>query len=474
MVLMLFNTLGRKKEEFEPLEGNLVKLYTCGPTVYNYAHIGNFRSYVAQDILKRYLLYKEYDVKHVMNLTDVDDKTIRDSQKEGVSLKEFTEKYSKAFLEDSKKLNLIPADIYAKATEHIEDMRKLIQTLIDKGYAYKGEDNSIYYDVSKFKDYGKLSGIKVNELKAGARVKQDEYEKEEANDFALWKAYSKEDGDVYWDAKFKFDGNEEIIRGRPGWHIECSAMSMKYLGETLDIHAGGVDLIFPHHENEIAQSEAATGKQFSRFWFHNEWVLVEGKKMSKRYNNFYTLRDILAKGYSAKAVRYLLMNAHYRSPLNFTFDGLKDAEITVNRLVEFMDKLEEIKNEGYNKNVKDLIAAVKKRFNESLDDDLNMPGAMSAVHEFVSEVNKLIGSGEFGRENAEEVKNAMLEFDEVLGILEHEKAEVPDEVKKLVAERENARKEKDFKKSDEIREKLRGMGWEIQDTPEGTKIRKRI
>jgi len=473
-LLVLFNTLGRKKEEFKPLEDKLVKMYTCGPTVYNYAHIGNFRSYVAQDILKRYLIYKGYKVKHVMNLTDVDDKTIRDSQKEGISLKEFTERYTKAFFEDSKKLNLLPADIYAKATEHIEDMRKLIQTLIDKGYAYKGDDNSIYYDVSKFKEYGKLSGIKISELKAGARVKQDEYEKEEANDFALWKAWTPEDGDVFWDVNFTINGKEETIRGRPGWHIECSAMSMKYLGETIDIHAGGVDLIFPHHENEIAQSEAATGKQFVRYWFHNEWVLVEGKKMAKRYKNFYTLRDVLSKGYSAKAVRYLLMSAHYRSQLNFTFNGLKDAETTVNRLLEFMEKLDEIKGEKHNQNIPQLIEDVKKKFESAMDDDLNMPLALSAIHEFVSEINKAIADGNLDEKNAKEVKEIMLDFDKVLGILEYEKAEVPEEIKKLIEEREKLRKQKQFEKADEIREKIRQLGWEVQDTPDGPKVRKKI
>jgi len=473
-LLVLFNTLGRKKEEFKPLEDNLVKMYTCGPTVYNYAHIGNFRSYVAQDILKRYLLYKGYKVKHVMNLTDVDDKTIRDSQKEGISLKEFTERYTKAFFEDSKKLNLLPADIYAKATEHIEDMRKLIQTLIDKGYAYKGDDNSIYYDVSKFKEYGKLSGIKISELKAGVRVKQDEYEKEEANDFALWKAWTPEDGDVFWDVNFTINGKEETIRGRPGWHIECSAMSMKYLGETIDIHAGGVDLIFPHHENEIAQSEAATGKQFVRYWFHNEWVLVEGKKMAKRYKNFYTLRDVLSKGYSAKAVRYLLMSAHYRSQLNFTFNGLKDAETTVNRLLEFMEKLDEINGGKHNQNIPQLIEDVKKKFESAMDDDLNMPLALSAIHEFVSEINKAIAEGNLDEKNAKEVKEIMLDFDKVLGILEYEKAEVPEEIKKLIEEREKLRKQKQFEKADEIREKIRQLGWEVQDTPDGPKVRKKI
>ena len=474
MALKFYNTLGKKKEEFKPLKDNLVRMYTCGPTVYNFAHVGNFRSYISQDILKRYLIYKGYGVRHVMNLTDVDDKTIRDSQKEGVSLKEFTEKYTKAFFEDSKKLNLLPADIYAKATEHIEDMRNLIQTLVDKGYAYKGDDSSIYYDISKFKDYGKLSGIKISKLRTCPMVKQDEYDKENANDFALWKAWTKEDGDVYWDAKFKINGKEETIRGRPGWHIECSAMSMKYLGETLDIHAGGIDLIFPHHENEIAQSEAATGKQFVKLWFHNEWVLVEGKKMSKSYHNFYTLRDILAKGYSSKAVRYVLMNAHYRSPLNFTFESLKDAETTVNRMTEFVDKLDEINSGNYNKDVKEIVSKAKREFESAMDDDLNMPLAISGIHEFTSKINKAIAEKNFDEKNAEEVKEVMRQFDSVLGILKHEKIEVPEKIKTLVENREKARNEKDFAKSDEIREKIRQLGWEIQDTLKGTIVRKRI
>ncbi len=473
-MLVLFNTLGRKKETFKPLEDKLVKMYTCGPTVYNFAHIGNFRSYISQDILKRYLIYKGYKVKHVMNLTDVDDKTIKNSKKEGISLKEFTEKYTKAFFEDSKKLNILPADIYAKATEHIEDMVKLIQNLIDKGFAYKGEDNSIYYDISKFKNYGKLSGIKISKLRTCPIVKQDEYEKDEVNDFALWKAWTKEDGDVFWNAKFKINGNEETIKGRPGWHIECSAMSMKYLGETLDIHAGGIDLIFPHHENEIAQSEAATGKQFVRYWFHNEWVLVEGKKMSKRYNNFYTLRDVLSKGYSPKAVRYVLMNVHYRSPLNFTFESLKDAEKTVSHMLEFVEKLEEIKGGTFNPYIAETVKDAKEKFEKAMDDDLNMPLAISVIHEFTSKINKTIAEENFNEKNARETKEIMMQFDSVLGILKHEKAELPEKIKKLVEEREDARKEKDFAKSDEIRKKIRKLGWEIQDTPKGTRVRKRI
>ena len=354
------------------------------------------------------------------------------------------------------------------------DMTNLIQTLIDKGYAYKGDDGSIYYDISKFKGYGKLSGIKISKLRTCPIIKQDEYEKENANDFALWKAWTKEDGDVFWNAKFKINGREETIKGRPGWHIECSAMSMKYLGEALDIHAGGIDLIFPHHENEIAQSEAATGKQFVRFWFHNEWMLVDGKKMSKRYNNFYTLRDILAKGYSPKAVRYVLMNAHYRSPLNFTFESLKDAETTVSRLLEFMEKLEEIKDGTFNPNIAGIISNAKEKFEKAMDDDLNMPLAISIIHEFASKINKTIAEENFNEKNAKEAKEVMMRFDSVLGILKHEKAEVPEKIKKLVEEREKARNEKDFAKSDDIREKIRKMGWEVQDTSKGARVRKRI
>ncbi|MEM7819165.1 MAG: cysteine--tRNA ligase, partial [Candidatus Aenigmatarchaeota archaeon] len=292
MVLKLFNTLTRKKEVFKPIKKNEVRMYTCGPTVYDFAHIGNFRTYVWQDILKRWLLFKGFKVKHVMNLTDIDDKTIKGAREQGISLREFTEKYIKAFFEDSKTLNLLPADVYPRATEHIREIVELIKILIEKGYAYKGEDGSIYYDISKFKDYGKLSKLKIKELKAGARVKSDSYTKEEAYDFALWKAWDPEDGEVFFET--------EIGKGRPGWHIECSAMSMKYLGETFDIHTGGVDLIFPHHENEIAQSEAATGKKFVNYWLHAEHLIVEGRKMSKSLGNFYTLRDLLAKGYDPR------------------------------------------------------------------------------------------------------------------------------------------------------------------------------
>lgn len=474
MALKVFNTLGKKMQVFKPLKEGEVGLYTCGPTVYNFAHIGNFRAYVAQDVIKRYLIYKGYKVKHVMNLTDVDDKTIRDSQKENVSLKEFTMKYANAFFEDLKALNMMPADIYPKATTHIDEIKQLIQKLLDKEIAYKGEDGTIYYAVKKFKDYGKLSGIKVKELKAGARVSQDEYEKEQANDFALWKAWTPEDGENYWDVDFIIAGKKEVVRGRPGWHIECSAMSARYLGETFDIHAGGEDLIFPHHENEIAQSEAANDKPFVKYWLHNAWLMVDGKKMSKKLNNFYTPRDIFAKGYSPKALRYLFINTHYKSQFNFTFEGLKDAGTTVDRLIEFMEKLESIKGGKSNKAISKLIADAKKKFEKAMDDDFNTPEAISHIHEFVSEINKLIDAGTLGERNAAEIKDAMLDFDKVLGVLERKKEEVPAEVKKLFEEREKARTSKNFMRSDELREEIRKLGWELQDMPEGPKLRKRL
>jgi cysteinyl-tRNA synthetase len=344
-------------------------------------------------------------------------------------------------------------------------MVELVKKLMEKGIAYKGEDNSIYYSIEKFKNYGKLSGVDVSNLKAGARVKQDEYEKENVQDFVLWKAWDENDGDVFWET--------ELGKGRPGWHIECSAMSMKYLGESFDIHTGGIDLIFPHHENEIAQSECATGKQFVKYWMHNAWVLVDGKKMSKRYNNFYTLRDLIAKGHSAKAIRYLLMSAQYRTELNLTEQGLKDAEATVKHLLEFVDNLEEIKGFGkHNEEIQIKIEKAAEEFEKSMDDDMNTPLALAVIHNFVTEANRAIAEKTLDKKNVEEIKKVLKSWDSVLGILEHHKASVPKEVEHLVKEREVARKTKDFKKSDLLREKIRALGWDVQDTPEGQKVRK--
>ncbi|MFA5126282.1 MAG: cysteine--tRNA ligase, partial [archaeon] len=321
MVLKFFNSFGNELQEFNPINPGFVGLYTCGPTIYNFIHIGNFKCYSWEDLLKRYLIFKGFKVKQVMNFTDVDDKTIKASIQNKMALSEYTDVYKKAFQADSKLLNLLPAEIYCPATEHIPEMVSLVKKLLDKGVAYRGEDGCIYFSIKKFPAYGKLAGINVKKLKAGARIKQDEYEKEGVGDFALWKAWDENDGPVFWET--------ELGKGRPGWHIECSAMSMKYLGEHFDIHTGGVDNKFPHHENEIAQSEAATGKKFVNYWMHTAHLMVEGKKMSKSLGNFFTLRDLLDKGFKPMAIRYVFLNTHYRQPLNFTFESVKDAQKTL-------------------------------------------------------------------------------------------------------------------------------------------------
>ena len=464
--IYFFNTLTRRKEKFVPLEKGKVKMYTCGPTVYDFAHIGNFRAFVFEDLLRRWLEYCGYKVIHVMNITDVDDKTIAAARKKGISLREYTEHYTQAFFEDITALNIEKAHYYPRATEHIPEMVALIKKLLEKGYAYRGEDGSIYYDISKFKDYGKLSKIRVKELKPGARVKVDEYGKEEAHDFALWKAWDEEDGDVFWET--------ELGKGRPGWHIECSAMSMKYLGETFDIHCGGVDNIFPHHENEIAQSEAATGKQFVRYWLHNEYLLVEGRKMSKRFGNYYTLRDLLAKGYDPKAIRYLLMSTHYRQQLNFTFEGLEAAKNAVDRLTNFVYRLLDADGEGCGEKIGSLMESVQKRFEEAMCDDLNIAVALAAIFNFVREVNKLMDDNKLSRGEAEQVYELMMRFDKVLGVIgevKKEEEKLPKEAEELIRKREEARKVRDWETADKIRERLKAMGVIVEDTPQGVKWR---
>ena len=465
--LCFFNTLTRKKEPFKPLEAGKVKMYTCGPTVYDYAHIGNFRAFLFEDLLKRWLIYRGFKVMHVMNLTDVDDKTIKGSQKHGVPLKQFTDFYVKAFFEDIKALNIEPADVYPRATDHISEMVALIKTLMAKGYAYRGEDGSIYYSVCKFPDYGKLSNIKVDELKAGARVSQDEYAKEEAQDFALWKAWVPEDGDVFWET--------ELGKGRPGWHIECSAMSMKYLGETFDIHCGGVDNIFPHHENEIAQSEAATGKKFVDYWMHNEHLLVEGKKMSKRFFNFYTLRDLLAKGYDPIAIRYLLLSAHYRQQFNFTFEGLESAKGAVDRLRNFVRRLHDVNGDkGSDGKVAALSRQLEECFGSAMDNDLEVSVALASLFDFVREVNNLLDANMVSRQEAANVGGLMQRLDSVLGVIGKVEVEeaLPTDIDALVQKREEARKAKNWKEADAIRTQLKAMGIVLEDTAQGARWHK--
>jgi cysteinyl-tRNA synthetase len=463
-MLKFYNTLTRKLEVFKPIEKGKVKMYNCGPTVYNYAHIGNFRAYVCSDLLRRYLEFSGYKVKQVMNLTDVDDKTIRDSQKEGKSLKKFTEFYNKAFFEDIDTLNILRAHVFPKATEHINEMVAIIKKCEKSGHTYT-KDGSVYFKISSFKGYGKLAGMKfdANELKSGARVKQDDYTKDDAHDFALWKGYDKEDGDVFWETEYG--------KGRPGWHIECSAMSTKHLGEQFDIHTGGIDLIFPHHTNEIAQSEGASGEKFVNYWLHNEWMFVEGQKMSKRLGNFFTLRDVLDKGHSAKAVRYLLLSTNYRQKLNFTFAGLDGAQNALDKLFEFVDKLGMVvkaKQKGEDVDVK----KVEKRFSKEMDNDLNVSGALGAIFDFIRDVNKLMLEQKLGSVGAKKCLDVMKKFDQVLGVLEREKEDIGKGVEKLIALREEARSAKDYAKADKIRDDLRDKGIELEDTPMGVKWKK--
>ncbi len=461
-----FNTLTRKKEIFKPLEEGKVRIYTCGPTVYDFAHIGNFRAFLFEDLLKRWLVYRGFKVTHVMNLTDVDDKTIKGSQKQGIPLTKFTDFYVKAFFEDIKALNIQLADVFPKATDHIPEMVAIIKTLLAKGFAYQGEDGSIYYAVSKSPTYGALSKIKVDELKAGARVSQDEYAKEEAQDFALWKAWTPEDGDVYWET--------ELGKGRPGWHIECSAMSMKHLGETFDIHCGGVDNIFPHHENEIAQSEAATGMKFVNYWMHNEHLLVEGKKMAKRFGNFYTLRDLLAKGYDPIVIRYLLLSTHYRQQFNFTFDGLEAAKGAVERLRNFVRRIHEADGKGCGERIAALTEKLEACFVGSMDDDLNINIALASLFDFIREANNMLDANMVSKEEAEKIGGLMMQFDSVLGVIgEVEMQEaLPEDIEALVQKREQARKAKNWKEADEIRAQLKEMGIVIEDTAQGVRWRK--
>ncbi|MFA6887984.1 MAG: cysteine--tRNA ligase [Candidatus Woesearchaeota archaeon] len=457
MSLHFYNTLTRKKEEFKPLKQGIVHVYNCGPTVYNFAHIGNFRSYVCADILKRYLLYKGYKVVQVINITDIDDKIIRDCQKEKIPLREFTEGYTQAFFEDAQALHILKAEHYPKATEHIKEMVALIQTLLEKEIAYKTEDG-IYFNITKFVGYGKLAKIDFDKTKKAKRVAADEYDKENAQDFALWKFWDEKDGNIFWET--------EIGKGRPGWHIECSAMSMKYLGSQLDLHTGGIDLIFPHHENEIAQSEAATGKKFVQYWLHNDYILVDGKKMSKSLGNFYTLRDLLVKGYNPMAIRYVLLSSNYRQQLNFTLNGIDAATAAIQRYQDFYRYLNNINADTENKDIDILIADAQQKFERALDDDLETSSALAAVFELIHAVNKL----SVGKRDAEKIKVFIHAVDSIFALLEKE--DIPAEVLYLAEQREKARKEKNWEESDRIRNEIKEKGYTVDDAKEGFVVKK--
>lgn len=451
MSLKFQNTYTKKLENFNPINPGLVTLYTCGPTVYDYPHIGNYRAYIFGDMLKRYLNYSGYNVKHIMNITNIDDKTIRDSQKNNKSLKEFTEFYTDEFYKDRDMLNIIPALVYPKATDYIDEMVHVIEELIKKGHAYTSTDGSVYFDISSFPNYGKLAHIDLSELKDNAkgRMKSDEYEKDSVQDFALWKAYDERDGDVFWETS--------LGKGRPGWHIECTAMSIKNLGEQIDIHTGGVDNIFPHHENEIAQSESYTGKQFVKYWMHNEWLLVNGKKMSKSMGNFYTLRDLIEKGIEPLAYRMWLATSHYRTLTNLNMEALLGSNNALKRLYDAFKALNEdtsgVVDPGY-----------KSRFVTFMDDDLNTPQAMALLWELVKDTNI----------SPSDKRATMLDFDRVFGfgLANLKDAEISYEVQKLVNDRQYAREQKDWDLSDRLRAKINALGWDVKDTPKGPTVSK--
>lgn len=462
--MRLYNYLTRKKEPFRPLRAGRVGLYTCGPTVYDYVHIGNLRAYLFDDVLRRALELFGFDVKHVMNLTDVDDKTIRDARKAGKTLAAFTDFFAREFFTDVRRLGILPAWKYPRATRHIRDMVALISLLVKKKLAYQTSDG-VYFDISRFRGYGKLSRLDRRAIKSGARVSADEYSKQEARDFALWKAARA--GEPSWPSPFG--------RGRPGWHIECSAMSMKYLGSTFDIHAGGIDLLFPHHEDEIAQSEGATGKPFVRFFLENEHLMVDGKKMSKSLGNTYTLRDIIAKGYNPYDFRYLVLGAHYRKPLNFTWKGLEAARRGRAGLAESVLRISRgphgsgLKNENAALKV---VAAAGRQFRASIGDDLNTPKALAVLNELLHYANVMLDRRLLTRRAAGMIRVTVREFDRALGLGlgKRNTGAIPEGVKKLVAEREALRKARRFTEADGIRGKIKKLGYRVEDTAIGPRL----
>jgi cysteinyl-tRNA synthetase len=465
MSLKFFNTLTHSLEVFRPLDpaGKRVGLYTCGPTVYDFAHIGNFRAFTFEDLARRYLAYKGYDVVHVMNITDVEDKIIRKVRETGEPLAQLTGRYSTAFLDDCRVLNLLPPHHVPRATGHIPEMLALIGALMQKGVAYQAPDKSVYFSIAKFARYGQLKKIDASQMRAGERVKLDEYEKESLGDFALWKAWDEADGDTGWDSPWG--------RGRPGWHIECSAMSTKYLGESFDLHCGGEDLVFPHHEDEIAQSEAASGKQFVRVWLHCAYLLVNGQKMSKRFGNFFTLRDLLAKGFTGRELRYTLIAEHYRRQLNFTFEGVEAARASLARMDEFLVKLREVSGDAAPAPAP-AATALQAGFEAALDDDLNISSALGVLFNFIRDTNKRLAENTVTPAEAAAIFETWRRLDTVLGFGMPQAQEAPADVAALADQRQAARKARDFKRADQIRDELKAKGWVIEDTPKGPKLKK--
>lgn len=461
--MQIFNTLTGKKETFAPLEEGRVGMYTCGPTVYQNVHIGNLRTFVFQDILRRLLLARNYKVRHVMNITDVDDKTIRNAGEAGQSLADYTRVYKQRFLEDIGALRIQMPEVMPCATEHIPEMVQLVEQLRQKELTY-GSDGSIYFRIDRFPGYGRLSRIDPENLKPGLRSDQEEYDKENPRDFVLWKAAR--DGEPAWDTS--------IGRGRPGWHLECSAMSMKYLGQSFDIHCGGVDLIFPHHENEIAQSEGATGRPFVKYWVHCEHLFVEGEKMSKSAGNFYTLQHLLDRGFDPRALRYLLFSVHYRKQFNFTFDGMRQVESALQRISDFLVRAREAARGENHPEIPPLVKRAREEFEASLDDDINVPNALGAIFDLVRNVNSLLDRAAISQSDLEEIERFLGDCDQILDVLPLERVQAVDaEVQKLLDERLAARQRRDFRESDRIRDLLYERGIIVEDTRDGMRWKRK-
>ena len=455
-MLRFYNSLTKNKENFIPIKKGKVKLYTCGPTVYDYAHIGNFRTFLFEDFLKRTLMSFGYEVFHVMNITDVDDKTINKSVKEGKKLNDIAEIYTSIFKKDLENLKILPPDVFPLATDHIDKMIEIIQILINKGHAYPTNDNSVFFSIDSFKDYGKLSNIDMSKVITGSRVSSDEYKLENPSDFVLWKAYKKEDGDVKWSSPW---GD-----GRPGWHIECSAMSMQYLGDHFDIHCGGVDNKFPHHENEIAQSICATGKPFVNIWMHSEFLIINSDKMSKTLKNYYRLDDLLMEGLSVEEIRYIMLSAHYRSKLNFSLEKQHEAKMAIQRILELNDRLDQFvstEEKG--------LPVEAENFKLALSDDLDSPKALAIFFDWLRKTNRRLDRNKLSQSDIDKGKNFIYLLDSLYSLL-NKKTMVPDEILVLVKERERARKNNDWEKSDKIRIQIIKDGWIIKDTPSGPKI----
>ncbi len=467
--LTLYNTESREKEELKPIDGKTVRMYTCGPTIYDFAHIGNFRTYVFEDLLRRAIQFFGFPIEQVMNITDLDDKTIKGAIAKHIALKEYTEPYRIAFFEDLKTLNIEKIEHYPNATDYIPEMIELIQTLLHKKIAYVSPNGSVYFSIRKFPRYGRLSHLTLEELKVDASGdnEADEYGKENISDFVLWKAYDEErDGPIFWDSPFGL--------GRPGWHSECSAMAMKILGPSIDIHCGGVDNCFPHHENEIAQCECATGHRFVKIWLHAEHLLVDHRKMSKSLGNFYTLRSLLEEGFTGEEVRYLLLGTHYRTQLNFTKEGLFSARASLRRISDLVDRLRAVRGEGSGRGVEEILAKADIKFKEALADDLNISVALAALFDLIRELNSLADTNELSKAGAEIALHLLAQWDRVLGVLPLQQVHrAPQHLEQLLEEREVARKAKNWHLSDQLRDQILAAGYVIEDTASGARLKRK-